>query len=255
MACSDHSYHELKISDNYEDASSAEAQELLSKAQQQSRPRGAWAKVRSNWWIVNTSLLLVILTLLLIEPQWHKRPNYYEFAGDLTGFGPRFSQSITTFKPDLSFVPENTSEFWTDAVQDKWLGIVPRGLGYVRVENPSQYDNLPQPIHDYTNMTVFTTSMPHQLHCLYNILAVYSAITSENPRELPTEMTFHLQHCFEYLRLSIMCCGDVALEGAETTFPDGFDGSDGWDARHVCKDYDQIYEYLDENRASDRQWI
>lgn len=110
------------------------------------------------------------------------------------------------------------------------------------------------PIHDYNNMTVYTTSMPHQLHCLYNILEVYSAITSGN-RDVPTQNTFHLRHCFEYLRLSIMCCGDVALEGAQTTFPRGFNGSDGWDAKHVCKDYGQVYDYMDRNRATDRTWI
>jgi hypothetical protein len=68
-------------------------------------------------------------------------------------------------------------------------------------------------------------------------------------------MTFHLQHCFEYLRLNIMCSGDVALEGAETTFPDGFDGSDGWDSKHICKDYSQVYDYMDQNRANDKVWI
>lgn len=119
--------------------------------------------------------------------------------------------------------------------------------------------------------------MPHQLHCLvsiviwllpclpssntlthitqYNILEVYYAIAGDNPRNVPTEMTFHLQHCFEYLRLSIMCYGDGTWEGAETTFPEGFDSSDGWDAKHVCKDYGKIFDYLDENRANDRVWI
>lgn len=89
----------------------------------------------------------------------------------------------------------------------------------------------------------------------YNILAVYAAITSYNPHNIPTTMTFHLQHCFEYLRLNIMCSGDIALEGAETTFPKGFGGSDGWDAQHVCKNYDEVYSFLDENRANDRLWI
>ena len=35
------------------------------------------------------------------------------------------------------------------------------GLGYLRVDNPSDYDNLLPPIHDFTNMTVFTTTIPH----------------------------------------------------------------------------------------------
>ncbi|KAF2805005.1 uncharacterized protein BDZ99DRAFT_425255 [Mytilinidion resinicola] len=256
----DTAYHPVRSSEP--SASSTEIEESLIGEKSDWHPpraltrRGrAWALLRSNWWIVDTSLILIIL-VLVAESRWHGwQKQRYEFAGDVTGFAPRFSQQITKFGRDLSFVPENTSEFWSDAVQEKWLSIVPKGLGYVHVEHPAEYDNLPTPIHDYTNMTVLTTSMPHQLHCLYNILAVYSAITSENPRELPTAMTFHLQHCFEYLRLSIMCCGDVALEGAETTFPEGFMGSDGWDALHVCKDYGQIYEYLDQNRANDRLWI
>jgi hypothetical protein len=52
-----------------------------------------------------------------------------------------------------------------------------------------------------------------------------------------------------------MCCGDVALEGDETTFPEGVAGSDGWDAKHICKDYSQIYKYLEDNRANDDIWI
>jgi hypothetical protein len=89
----------------------------------------------------------------------------------------------------------------------------------------------------------------------YNILEVYSAMSSKSHPEIVTGMTFHLQHCFEYLRLSLMCCGDVALEGAESTFPEGFDGSDGWDAKHVCKDYSQVVEHMDKNRANDKWWI
>lgn len=68
-------------------------------------------------------------------------------------------------------------------------------------------------------------------------------------------MQGHLPHCFEYLRQTIMCCGDTALEGQQTTFPKGFVGSDGWDAKHVCKDYDAIYRHLEENRADNEVWI
>jgi hypothetical protein len=52
-----------------------------------------------------------------------------------------------------------------------------------------------------------------------------------------------------------MCCGDVALEGTQTTFPEGTDGSDGWDAKHVCRDYNQVYTYLTRKRADNREWI
>jgi hypothetical protein len=64
-----------------------------------------------------------------------------------------------------------------------------------------------------------------------------------------------MTHCFDYLRQSIMCCGDVTLEGEQTTFPENTGGSDGWDAKHVCRDYNQVYTYLNRKRADKKVWI
>ena len=75
------------------------------------------------------------------------------------------------------------------------------------------------------------------------------------PEREPGDMAWHVNHCFEYLRQSIMCCGDTALEGQQTTFPDGWVGSDGWDAKHVCKDYRQVYRHLEEHRYDNQSWI
>lgn len=82
-----------------------------------------------------------------------------------------------------------------------------------------------------------------------------AAYTSDQLDKLPMEGAWHLGHCFEYLRQSIMCCGDVALEGQHTTFPPNFTGSDGWDAKHVCRDYGQVLEHLERNRVDDERWI
>lgn len=138
------------------------------------------------------------------------------------------------------------------------------GLGYVQVEEPDQYSNLPQPIHDYPNQTVFTTSVTHQLHCLYTVIEAYNTLqlSVENPGYVGAiKMPWHINHCFEYIRQAIMCAGDVALEGAATTFPPddvtGEDrgGSDGWDAKHVCKDYSQVYSYLEARTINHQKWI
>lgn len=134
------------------------------------------------------------------------------------------------------------------------------GLGYLLLKDPSQYTSLPHPIHDYPTETVFTTSMTHQLHCLYTILDAYNKLTVfSNPALI--DMPWHINHCFEYMRQAIMCAGDVALEGAATTFPlgDGGEdkgGSDGWDARHVCKDYGEVYGYLEREAVPGAEkWI
>ena len=64
-----------------------------------------------------------------------------------------------------------------------------------------------------------------------------------------------MTHCFDYMRQAIMCSADVALEGHETTFPDDNGGSDGWDAKHVCRDYSEVRRYLEGVRAYDDQLI
>lgn len=62
-------------------------------------------------------------------------------------------------------------------------------------------------------------------------------------------------HCFDYMRQAIMCSADMALEGHETTFPDDNGGSDGWDSKHVCKDWSEVVDYLEGVRAYDDQLI
>ena len=159
------------------------------------------------------------------------------------------SQQITTFKPDESYAPTNTSEFFSDETLEKWNDLMPKGIGMVWVNNTEQYDNLPVPIRwdRDASRTVFTTSATHQLHCLvsstersesiiankypqWTIVSVYSSMTTN--RTLPDDSHWHMIHCFDYLRQAIMCNADMALEGLEHTFPDHNGGSDGWDAKH-----------------------
>ncbi|KAF2006925.1 hypothetical protein P154DRAFT_558871 [Amniculicola lignicola CBS 123094] len=230
------------------------------------RRRGFWARVEGLRWMIDTALLLVIFGLLA-EKLWEKdddrRRHRYELTGDLTGFAPTFSQQIVTFKPDPVFAPDNITEFWSNETQNAWLSIVPKGLGYIQIKNPKSYDNLPHPIHDYPSQTVYTTSMTHQLHCLYTMLDAHNKLSTHYESPLlsnPISMPWHINHCYEYLRQAIMCAGDVALEGASTTFPDkegGEDrgGSDGWDAKHVCKDYSQVINYLEKETINQQKWI
>jgi hypothetical protein len=65
----------------------------------------------------------------------------------------------------------------------------------------------------------------------------------------------HLSHCFDYLRQAIMCHGDTALEGLQTTFGPDVGGSDGWNVVHVCKKWDEVYDWLEGRRIDDRVWI
>lgn len=169
------------------------------------------------------------------------------------------------------------TEFFSPSILEAWTDLVPVGLGYVDLQklspaNRAALHDLPTPITGYpANQTVFTTSVTHQLHCLYSVIHSYAAAKTgihdeghehnhrrrgdDNEEAEQLDADFHVQHCFDYLRQAIMCSGDVALEGDQTTFPEGSIGSDGWDAKHVCRDWTQVYDHLTEARANDEKWI
>ncbi|GAP88842.1 hypothetical protein SAMD00023353_1700980 [Rosellinia necatrix] len=253
----DHS-HIIHVEDD--DDSGSEGDDLLNERDYLRNPTepkkaGFLVVLEGHRWLIDTFLLLVIVALVF-ERSWTPRcdRDSLEGNGDITGFAPFFSQQIRKFSPDPGFVPENTSEFFSEETKQRWLDILPKGLGYLEVKDPEKYNSLPTQLTGFDGQFVVTTSMTHQLHCLHAIAEAYSALTSDTSR-VPEETPWHLTHCFDYIRQGIMCCGDVALEGEQTTFPEGFDGSDGWDAKHVCKDYDQILAYLNESRANDEVWV
>ncbi|KAI1489094.1 hypothetical protein F5X96DRAFT_642251 [Biscogniauxia mediterranea] len=260
-------YHSIRAEDH--DDSSTDVEETIDLNEKdgdymQDPSSSPWSKRRQmlaafkeHRWLIDTFLLLVIVALLL-EKSWASRGqnHFFEGAGDITGFAPQFPQQVKTFAPDPVYMPENTSEFYSVETREKWLSLVPKGLGYLEIKEPQNYDNLPKQLESFKKKDKFvvTSSMTHQLHCLHSIAEAYAALT-QTPAKVPRTNGWNLSHCFDYLRQSIMCCGDVALEGQQTTFPAGFDGSDGWDAKHVCKNYEQVFQYLEDKAVNGKVWI
>ncbi|KAH8756159.1 hypothetical protein BGZ57DRAFT_962703 [Hyaloscypha finlandica] len=205
-------------------------------------------------WFLDTVLLLVIIGLLARDQSQKAIPktSENEVGGDFTGVGPHFSTQVTTFQINQTFAPYNTSEFFREEVLIAWNELMPHGIGFQWVNDTHRYHDLPHPI-VWPNKTVFTTSMTHQLHCLFAVVETYSGLKSNTT--LPEDHHWHMIHCFDYMRQAIMCSADMALEGLETTFPDHNGGSDGWDSKHVCRDYGQVINYLESVRAYDDQQI
>ncbi|KAK4629648.1 hypothetical protein CLAFUW4_08307 [Fulvia fulva] len=51
----------------------------------------------------------------------------------------------------------------------------------------------------------------------------------------------HILHCFDYVRVALMCYGDTALVGADPGDA-GLNGTRGWGVTHVCKSWDALYD-------------
>lgn len=219
------------------------------------------------WWLANAFLLGVIFLLLLDRTNHSHR--YPEIAGDITNVWPKLPPQIIDFQPDNRYVGNLTSPTFINDIKQHWLDLVPKGLGFIEVPDYASRPNIPQPLIEYTK-PVYTTSVTHQLHCLFMIMHGFNDLAlnhgsfamdmagSDGDEGLTREgedPVEHLGHCFDYLRQAIMCHGDTALEGVQTTFGSDVGGSDGWNVRHVCKPWDKIHDWLEERRIDDREWI
>jgi hypothetical protein len=130
------------------------------------------------------------------------------------------------------------------------------GGGFVKVPSWREYPLLPVPVQAPSDGTEsYNVAVFHQLHCLHSIAGLVEELLapSANAKATPirTSRRKHIEHCFEYLRLALRCCGDGTLEGqGKTVEKPGIDGFGSW---HLCRDYESISTWATEHRAADRQ--
>ncbi|ORY65118.1 uncharacterized protein BCR38DRAFT_340790 [Pseudomassariella vexata] len=176
-------------------------------------------------------LLIIAALLLLLWEQWKETSSgSWQVGGDFTGAGPEFTTHVVKWEADSTFVPSNMSEWFSNETLAKWNTIMPAGTH-------------PAP----SNETFFTTSVTHQLHCLFIMGRIYSGVVTNMTEILPVDYHTHMMHCIDYMRQAVMCSADVALEPHELTdSDDNGPGDGGWNGHHVCKDYNQVIPYLEQ---------
>ncbi|KAH7391032.1 hypothetical protein DE146DRAFT_758457 [Phaeosphaeria sp. MPI-PUGE-AT-0046c] len=209
--------------------------ENVQKRSRLGRRTNAWAKTASRYgWLTNMALVLVNMTLsflLLREFRQENSSSTMQVGSDFTGTGPDFPTKIVKFNADESFVPKNSSKFFSADVTARWNTMMPANAGWDSV----------------TTDTFFTTTMTHQLHCVFMMTRIYSTLLTDNRNSLPEDYHSHYLHCVDYLRQGIMCSADLTMEphGPEDADDNGpLDGS--WNGHHVCKDYGHVIPYLEE---------
>lgn len=126
------------------------------------------------------------------------------------------------------------------------LLIIQPGRGFVTVDSPQRKYGLP-----YGQFTeegqIYSVAMYHQIHCLGQ-LRKYTWLLADalilNDTEAGEMMKYmlttsdgdkHLDHCFDYLRQSIQCAGDMTLEWPRTEASGARFVVEGWGIPHECK--------------------
>ena len=93
------------------------------------------------------------------------------------------------------------------------VDILAEGLGFVEIKRPEQYPTLAEPYIKY-NKTVYTTSVTHQLHCLYMIMQGFNEMAVKGSFEMDMDADEgltregedpmeHLAHCVSSIRISM----------------------------------------------------
>jgi hypothetical protein len=106
--------------------------------------------------------------------------------------------------------------------------------------------SLPPPMHypQAPGKHVYTIAVFHEMHCLMHISESIDKLVMQirNKDFVLDEGTIgHNDHCFNYLRNALMCCGDTTLEGqSQAKMFEHIAGTDGTGAMHVCRNYEEI---------------
>ncbi|KAK3400720.1 hypothetical protein B0T20DRAFT_432851 [Sordaria brevicollis] len=194
---------------------------------------------------------------------------------ELNGLVPEFEVKSVVFGEELLASANATA----DEEEEDWKLYMPAGKGFIAVDNPSQYATLPPPI-EFHGQTIYSISVFHQLHCLHTIMQSYNALSSPNSPTHPsdthpshqrdnhhqhqspnpqlgsskpeqqhhTHSKNHINHCFRYLRQSLICCGDTALEGQDLHHSE-LKATNGEGAVHLCKDFAGLKAWAEGRRV------
>ncbi|KAL2273285.1 hypothetical protein FJTKL_04799 [Diaporthe vaccinii] len=149
---------------------------------------------------------------------------------DSSMFAP-IPTEVVQWKADYDFVPLNATEFLNPKVQTKWESLYPAGAGF----GPD-------------GLVYNSTSVTHQLHCVYIMGKIFSAVLTNSPDlPEPDDYEAHFLHCIDYMRQAAMCAGDLAVEPrGENGQPGPVNLDNAFNGHHVCKDYTQVKSYLEE---------
>ncbi|KAJ6566059.1 hypothetical protein B0H19DRAFT_1232449 [Mycena capillaripes] len=80
-------------------------------------------------------------------------------------------------------------------------------------------------------------AMFHQMHCLQ---VLRNAIVHGGPDH-------HVRHCLNLLRQTVLCASDTTLDAMNLKH-----GTDGLGVVHICRDWQSVYDFVEENQLKRR---
>ncbi|KAF3911406.1 hypothetical protein ABW20_dc0103005 [Dactylellina cionopaga] len=149
-----------------------------------------------------------------------------------------------TFSDEAVYLNRST-EAGRKASEKAWKDLIPNGRGFVSISKLTKDSKYDIPISllelDTSNKGQFAVSAFHQLHCLHMVVSSYFAALGSHDHDV-----VHTKHCLEYLRNSVICAADSALE----PWKKDLNGVDGFRSPHMCRNFEGLFKWAEEYRAT-----
>ncbi|THX81991.1 hypothetical protein D6D04_03776 [Aureobasidium pullulans] len=192
---------------------------------------------------------LAFLALVAFK-SWETHEDSLLFPRILKSPVPPMPMNVQTFERNSLYASRPSPE--SDAA---WNALLPEGRGFVYVPESEKYSLPPGEKVFYGE--IYSVSLFHQLHCLGQLRKYYwllvdgvkSNSTSLKPmvEGLLGPSGEHVSHCFDYLRQTLQCAGDMALEWPRKEEDGSRFAVDGWNIPHECRSWDHIVDYMKDN--------
>ncbi|KAH0009838.1 hypothetical protein KCU78_g10560, partial [Aureobasidium melanogenum] len=195
---------------------------------------------------VFAAFFLAFLALIAFK-SWESHEDSLMFPRILKSPVPPMPMNIQTFERNSLYASRPSPE--TDAA---WNALLPEGRGFVYVPESEKYSLPPGEKTFYGE--IYSVSLFHQLHCLGQLRKYYwlliDGVTSNSTSLRPMVDGLlgpsgeHVSHCFDYLRQTLQCAGDMALEWPRKEEDGSRFAVDGWGIPHECRSWDHIVDYM-----------
>ncbi|MCJ1312976.1 hypothetical protein MMC25_006652 [Agyrium rufum] len=106
--------------------------------------------------------------------------------------------------------------------------------------------------HPYDDTKAAGLSAFHQIHCIDAIRRTYYALLEGTTDPDVEDPFYHSRHCFDYLRQSVMCAGDMTIEMEGFEANGTSKGITGIGAEHRCVDWDALVDWAAESFAKSK---
>ncbi|KAK3331750.1 hypothetical protein B0T19DRAFT_380258 [Cercophora scortea] len=194
------------------------------------------------------------------------------------GINPRTPIPLRVFtdRQDVAFIPHREFMGPSKEADNNWASIT-RGSDAIFLADPSSYGQreagIRAPFFTFTRPPPAAQSLAnlnnfyvlnnlHQLHCVnmarrrYNQL-VYGKATPLSGTPIDADWLTHIEHCFEYLRLSVMCADYMTFESdSPAGSPEEYVRDNlGWGVVHSCINWDALMRFQrDQVRLYNSTW-